>query len=244
MWRGCCTRRRPIRWSSCSPADAAPGRTGGPGGRPGGRGERRRAGCARGCRRVGGAARADGAAHVDGRGCGRHAGAGGARPPGAVVSGIGDASRGVAMTETADCLFCRIVAGEIPADDRPRDRRHVAFRDVAPQAPTHVWSIPRQHHRDIATLASADPDLAGRLMADAAQVGGRRSGWRSSGWCSTPVPPPDSRSSTCTRTCMAGRDFGWPPGLGGRPSMDTSEPPRRKGGALATGGTHGRQRRS
>ena len=48
----------------------------------------------------------------------------------------------------ADCLFCQIVAGEIPADVVRATDDTVAFRDVAPQAPTHVLVIPRAHHRD------------------------------------------------------------------------------------------------
>lgn len=68
------------------------------------------------------------------------------------------------------CLFCRIVAEEISADIVARTPDTVAFRDINPQAPVHVLVIPRQHHTDIAALATADPGLAGRLAADAAAV--------------------------------------------------------------------------
>jgi histidine triad (HIT) family protein len=69
-----------------------------------------------------------------------------------------------------ECLFCRIVAGEIPATVVHETDDVLAFRDIAPQAPTHVVVIPKAHHRDAAALASADPTLAGRLLAAATDV--------------------------------------------------------------------------
>ena len=70
----------------------------------------------------------------------------------------------------ADCLFCRIVAGQVPADVVRAGARTLAFRDIAPQAPTHVLVVTREHYRDAADLAAADPALAGELLADAAAV--------------------------------------------------------------------------
>lgn len=69
-----------------------------------------------------------------------------------------------------DCLFCRIVAGQIPATIVAATDDTIAFRDINPAAPVHVLVIPRAHHNDIAALAAADPGLAGRLAADAAAV--------------------------------------------------------------------------
>lgn len=68
------------------------------------------------------------------------------------------------------CLFCGIVAGEIPATVVYETDRLLAFRDIGPQAPTHVLVIPREHHRDIGALVAADPALAGELMAGAVAV--------------------------------------------------------------------------
>jgi histidine triad (HIT) family protein len=65
----------------------------------------------------------------------------------------------------SDCLFCRIVAGEIPATVVHETDEVLAFRDIAPAAPTHVVVVPKAHHADVAALAAADPDLAGRLLA-------------------------------------------------------------------------------
>jgi histidine triad (HIT) family protein len=64
---------------------------------------------------------------------------------------------------TDDCLFCRIVRGEIPAGIVKRTERMLAFRDINPQAPTHLLAIPIQH---VASLAEAtDGALLGELLA-------------------------------------------------------------------------------
>ena len=70
----------------------------------------------------------------------------------------------------SDCLFCRIVAGEVPATLVAEDERTVAFRDVAPQAPTHVLVVPRVHHADLAACVEADPALLGDVLATAVRV--------------------------------------------------------------------------
>jgi histidine triad (HIT) family protein len=69
-----------------------------------------------------------------------------------------------------DCLFCRIAAGEIPADLVAQNDQAIAFRDLNPQAPVHVLVIPRQHHADVGAMASADSDLAGQVLALATEI--------------------------------------------------------------------------
>lgn len=69
-----------------------------------------------------------------------------------------------------DCLFCKIVAGDIPADVVHETSTTLAFRDVNPQAPVHVLVIPRDHHRDVAALTAADPAGAVALLDAAAEV--------------------------------------------------------------------------
>jgi histidine triad (HIT) family protein len=69
-----------------------------------------------------------------------------------------------------DCLFCRIVAGEIPATVVHETPNTLAFRDIAPKAPVHVLVITRDHHEDVAALAAADPALASEVLACAAEV--------------------------------------------------------------------------
>jgi histidine triad (HIT) family protein len=69
-----------------------------------------------------------------------------------------------------DCLFCSIVAGEIPADLVLESERTVAFRDINPQAPVHVLVIPRAHLPDVAGLAAAGDGLLDEVAAQAHQV--------------------------------------------------------------------------
>lgn len=71
---------------------------------------------------------------------------------------------------SGDCLFCRIVAGELPATVVHETDRVLAFRDIAPQAPVHVVVVPKAHHADVSAIAAADPGLAGELLAAAADV--------------------------------------------------------------------------
>ncbi len=82
----------------------------------------------------------------------------------------------------ADCIFCKIVAGEIPATVVHETESTVAFRDIRPAAPVHVLVVPRDHYPDLAALTAADPQLAGQLMAAAAAVaeaeGLAADGWR------------------------------------------------------------------
>ncbi|MEU5827802.1 histidine triad nucleotide-binding protein [Micromonospora tulbaghiae] len=69
-----------------------------------------------------------------------------------------------------DCLFCRIVAGEIPATIVRETATTLAFRDIDPKAPTHVLVIPKEHYADVATLAQGAPELAGEVLQTAAVV--------------------------------------------------------------------------
>jgi histidine triad (HIT) family protein len=71
---------------------------------------------------------------------------------------------------TEDCLVCRIVAGEIPATLVHEDDEIVAFRDIAPRAPTHVLVVPRRHIESVGALEAADAGLAGRLLLTAAAI--------------------------------------------------------------------------
>jgi histidine triad (HIT) family protein len=69
-----------------------------------------------------------------------------------------------------DCLFCRIVAGEIPATVVHETDTTLAFRDIDPKAPVHVLVIPKKHHTDVVTMASSDPAGAAAVLAAAAAV--------------------------------------------------------------------------
>ena len=71
---------------------------------------------------------------------------------------------------SVDCVFCRIVAGEIPTERVHETGETLAFRDIAPKAPVHVLIIPKAHHPNLAAVAEADPALAGQILAAAAAV--------------------------------------------------------------------------
>jgi histidine triad (HIT) family protein len=81
-----------------------------------------------------------------------------------------DATGAPTGVSVADCLFCRIVAGEIPADVVRDSGRTLAFRDISPQAPTHVLVVTKDHHPNTAALTAADPELASVLLAEAVAV--------------------------------------------------------------------------
>lgn len=114
---------------------------------------------------------------------------------------------------SADCLFCRVVAGQVPADIVRSGPRTLAFRDIAPQAPVHVLVVTRQHYRDAADLAAADPALAGELLAEAAAVA------VDEGLAGTGYRIVLNTGSQAGQTVfhvhahlLGGRPFGWPPG--------------------------------
>lgn len=74
------------------------------------------------------------------------------------------------MSDAQPCLFCRIVAGEVPAQVVAQDERVLAFRDIEPAAPTHVLVVPKVHAPDLAALAELDPAALAALARMTAQV--------------------------------------------------------------------------
>ncbi len=69
-----------------------------------------------------------------------------------------------------DCLFCKIVAKEIPAQLVYEDKDCIAFRDINPQAPTHLLIVPKKHIEKIADLNESDQTLAGHLLCTARTI--------------------------------------------------------------------------
>ena len=112
----------------------------------------------------------------------------------------------------ADCLFCRIVAGEVPADRVHDDDQVLAFRDINPQAPTHLLVIPKAHVASAADLGSGDGDLLGRLFAVAADLADREG--LSRGWRLVTNVGPDAGQSVqhLHLHVLGGRQLSWPPG--------------------------------
>jgi histidine triad (HIT) family protein len=74
------------------------------------------------------------------------------------------------MATQQDCIFCKIIAGEIPAAKIYEDERAVAFRDINPQAPTHALVIPRTHVASLNDASESDEALLGHLLRVAARV--------------------------------------------------------------------------
>ncbi len=70
----------------------------------------------------------------------------------------------------SDCLFCKISSGEIPVDVVLETDDVMAFRDIDPQAPTHVLVIPRQHFDNVADLTREDPELSARVLGATSEV--------------------------------------------------------------------------
>jgi histidine triad (HIT) family protein len=111
-----------------------------------------------------------------------------------------------------DCLFCRIIAGEIPATKLHEDDLVVAIRDVVPRAPTHVLLMPRAHVASAAELTVADGPMLGRLFSVAARLAadeGLDGGWR----LVSNVGPDAGQSVPHLHVhLLGGREMGWPPG--------------------------------
>ena len=110
-----------------------------------------------------------------------------------------------------DCLFCRIVAGEVPADVVRRTDLVLAFRDIGPQAPTHVLVVPLRHHVDVAALAVADA----AALAELVQVGAGIASDEADGefrLVFNTGPRAGQSVFHAHGHVLAGRDLGWPPG--------------------------------
>ena len=113
----------------------------------------------------------------------------------------------------ADCLFCKIVTGDIPAQLVAESGGTIAFRDINPQAPTHVLVIPRDHYPSLAALAAADGALLAELAAQAHQVaeaegiapGGYRVVFNTGARAGQTVFHVHAH-------VLGGRDLTWPPG--------------------------------
>ncbi|MEV4093139.1 histidine triad nucleotide-binding protein [Streptosporangium saharense] len=113
----------------------------------------------------------------------------------------------------ADCLFCRIVAGEIPAQVVLETERTLAFRDVNPQAPTHVLVIPKDHYRDAAALAAADHGLADEVLRTAHTVA-EQEGVAEPGYRIVFNTGPEAGQTVfhVHGHVLGGRGLTWPPG--------------------------------
>ncbi len=114
---------------------------------------------------------------------------------------------------SADCLFCRIVAGEIPATVVHADDLVIAIRDIAPRAPTHLLLMPRAHIGSPADITEADAPLLVRLLGLTAQLA-RSEGIADTGYRLIANSGADGGQTVphLHLHLMGGRPMAWPPG--------------------------------
>jgi len=113
----------------------------------------------------------------------------------------------------SDCLFCRIIAGDVPSTGVYRDERVYAFEDITPRAPLHVLIVPRKHVATLNDLQPEDDGLVGEMIRRAAAIAAER-GYAEQGYRTV---------FNCNREAgqsvfhihlhlLAGRPLTWPPG--------------------------------
>ena len=114
------------------------------------------------------------------------------------------------MTE---CLFCRIIRGEIPATIVYQDDRVLAFKDINPQAPGHVLVIPRRHIASLNDLTPADDQIVGEMIRRAAALAGEM-GFTERGYRAVFNTNADAGQTVfhIHLHVLGGRRMTWPPG--------------------------------
>lgn len=113
----------------------------------------------------------------------------------------------------SDCLFCRIINKDLPADVVYEDEQVVAFRDIHPQAPVHVLVIPRRHVPNLEAAGEEDETLLGHICTVAAELA-RRDKIAASGYRLVANVGPDAGESVnhLHFHLLGGRHLAWPPG--------------------------------
>src|SRR5277367_498519 len=115
-------------------------------------------------------------------------------------------------SQSSDCLFCRIVTGDIPASRIYEDELCIGFPDINPQAPTHILIIPKQHIASTAKAVAKDTALMGHLVSTAAAIArkeGLDKGYR------IVVNTGEEGGQTVNHLhlhLLGGRHMTWPPG--------------------------------
>jgi histidine triad (HIT) family protein len=112
----------------------------------------------------------------------------------------------------SDCLFCKIVSGEIPSKKVYEDEYTYAFEDLDPKAPTHVLIVPKKHIRGLKEATAEDAEIVGRCHLTAAHIARQRGiedGYRTV----LNVGPKSGQSVFHLHVhLLGGRDLRWPPG--------------------------------
>ena len=112
-----------------------------------------------------------------------------------------------------DCLFCKMVSGEIAPDKVFEDDDVLAFRDISPQAPTHVLVVPKRHVATLNELDAESAGLVGKMVLAAAEVA-RREGFSEQGYRTIMNCNADGGQTVfhIHLHLLGGRVMGWPPG--------------------------------
>ncbi len=118
-----------------------------------------------------------------------------------------------ATPSTEDCVFCRIVAGDVPASVVLTTDHTVAFRDINPQAPVHVLVVPRRHVENAASVSHEDAEVVADMVVTARRVA-EVEGVAASGYRLVCNVGDDALNSVphLHLHVLGGRRFGWPPG--------------------------------
>lgn len=112
-----------------------------------------------------------------------------------------------------DCLFCKIIAGDIPAEIIYRDDQVLAFRDINPRAPIHVLVIPQKHVDSLASVTEEQRDIMGKIMIVAREIAAAE-GLSESGYRAVINVGLDGGQtiSHLHLHLLGGRTLHWPPG--------------------------------
>lgn len=116
------------------------------------------------------------------------------------------------MTSDPNCLFCRIIRGEIPSKKIYEDEQVFAFEDIDPKAPTHILIIPKRHFAGLKEAESGDAEIIGRCHLAAAQIARQRN--IEQGYRTVLNVGPDAGQSVFHLHVhlLGGRPLAWPPG--------------------------------
>lgn len=114
---------------------------------------------------------------------------------------------------TEDCIFCKIVGGEVPAEKLYEDEQVVAFKDIHPAAPHHLLLVPRRHIVSVNEATEQNEALLGHLFTAAARLA-RKLGVEEKGYRCVVSTGPDAGQLVfhLHMHFLAGRELGWPPG--------------------------------